>query len=161
VVFEAFYLENYESIYRNLWLVFRDAAVAEEAAQEAFARAFARWRRVSVMERPAGWVYVVAVRHGMRLAKRDEVDNEVREVASDDGDASVGRDEVRSAVESLAPRQRIAVILRFYDDLPVADIAKAMRCSPGTVKSTLHAALARLRLDLMTTDIREPEENAT
>jgi RNA polymerase sigma-70 factor (ECF subfamily) len=161
VSFETFYLENYESIFRNLWVLFRDAAVAEDAAQEAFARAFARWRRISAMERPAGWVYIVAVRHGMKLAKPEAVAHEDRGTPPDEAESAAMRGDVRSAVESLAPRQRIAVVLRFYHDLTVADIANAMHCSPGTVKATLHAALTRLRVDLTESDLGEPGEYAT
>jgi RNA polymerase sigma factor (sigma-70 family) len=53
-----------------------------------------------------------------------------------------------SALTFLAQRQRVAVVLRYYADLPLAEIAEAMGCSVGTVKSTLHAALGRLRVDL-------------
>lgn len=47
-----------------------DPALAEDAAREAFARAYVYWRSVSAMERPAGWVYVVALRGGRRQRGR-------------------------------------------------------------------------------------------
>jgi len=59
-----------------------------------------------------------------------------------------------AALGHLAPRQRMAIVLRYYADLPVKQIAKAMQCREGTVKATLHAALGILRtlqLDVPTT----------
>jgi RNA polymerase sigma factor (sigma-70 family) len=55
---------------------------------------------------------------------------------------------VQAALEQLAPRQRAAVVLRYLGDLSVAEVARAMGCAEGTIKSTLHTALARLRVDL-------------
>jgi RNA polymerase sigma factor (sigma-70 family) len=56
--------------------------------------------------------------------------------------------DVERAVEALSDRQRIAVELFYFLDLPVADIATVMSCSVGTVKSTLSDARARLRENL-------------
>ena len=60
--------------------------------------------------------------------------------------------DIERAVQSLPPRQRLAVVLRFHADLTVPEVGRAMRCSEGTVKSTLHAALARLRVELTDTE---------
>jgi RNA polymerase sigma-70 factor (sigma-E family) len=57
-------------------------------------------------------------------------------------------DETWSAIRRLPFRQRAVVILRFYEDLPEADIAKVLGCAPGTVKSSLHRALARVRKEI-------------
>jgi hypothetical protein len=57
---------------------------------------------------------------------------------------------VRDALDVLAPRQRVASVLRYLGDLQVAEVAKAMGCSEGTAKATLHTALAKLRTHLGT-----------
>jgi RNA polymerase sigma factor (sigma-70 family) len=61
-----------------------------------------------------------------------------------DADAPV----VRQALARLKPRQRAAVFLRYYLDLPEAEIAAALGCRPGTVKSLLHRSLAILKEQL-------------
>jgi RNA polymerase sigma factor (sigma-70 family) len=68
----------------------------------------------------------------------------------DDPDYPVDADSaaVRAALARLTPRQRAAVFLRYYLDLPEAEIADALGCRPGTVKSTLHRALTTLKGDL-------------
>jgi RNA polymerase sigma factor (sigma-70 family) len=60
-------------------------------------------------------------------------------------DSQLGADELEDALAKLPARQRAAVVLRFYGDLPDAEIARALRCRPGTVRSLIHRALADLR----------------
>ena len=51
-------------------------------------------------------------------------------------------------IATLSPRQREAIVLRYFADLALADIADAMGCAVGTVKATLHQALNAMRLEL-------------
>jgi RNA polymerase sigma factor (sigma-70 family) len=60
----------------------------------------------------------------------------------------VDRVTLQAAIEQLPTRQRVALVLRYYGGLPLAEIATAMGCALGTVKSTLHAAHLRLHLEL-------------
>ena len=63
----------------------------------------------------------------------------------------VATHDVAAALAALPPRQRLAVVLRHLEDLPVTDVAQVMGCSEGTVKSTTSAGLAALRRSLETT----------
>jgi RNA polymerase sigma factor (sigma-70 family) len=54
-------------------------------------------------------------------------------------------DELWTVLAGLAPRRRAAVVLRYYEDLPVTEIARLLDCRPGTVSSLLHRGLADLR----------------
>lgn len=145
--FAAFYDEHFDSVCRGLSVAFADASRAEEATQEAFTRAYVRWRRVSQMERPAGWVYVTAVRCALRQ-RRSGTDHADLGTVDDVAELVVNRTSLGDAVDRLPERQRLAVVLRFGLDLPLGDVAAAMGCAVGTVKSTLHAALARLQVAL-------------
>jgi len=153
MTFETFFDEHYEAVRRSLAVAFGDPVVAEELAQDAFTRALSNWRRVSQMDRPAGWVYVVALRAGRRRGRPKETAPGPEPASADIADA-VARDIVLGdAIARLPERQRVALVLRYLADLPVADVALAMGCAVGTVKSTLHAALARLGVEM-----REQEE---
>jgi RNA polymerase sigma factor (sigma-70 family) len=145
--FEAFYNEHYDAVRRGLCAAFRDASLAEDAAQESFIRAYMQWRRVSQMDRPDGWVYVVAVRVAMRRRPPAAI-AETPSISRDIADTVVTHETLRAAIELLPDRQRLAIVLRYLADLSVADVAAAMGCAPGTVKSTLHAALTRLQVEL-------------
>ena len=148
--FDSFFAESYAPVVRSLTLVFGSRVVAEDAAQGAFEKALRLWARVGQMNRPATWVYVVAVRSGRRRLARDRsgpAGADTRAVAGPE-EAVVSALWLGEAIGRLAPRQRAAVVLRHLGGLGMRDIADALGISVGTVKSTLHAAYGRLRVDL-------------
>ncbi len=145
--FEEFFATHYSGVLESLTLVFGSRDAAEDAAQDGFARCLHRWTRVAKMERPEGWVYVVAVRAHRRRLKRGasaptDHAGDSRDLSQDVSD----RAWVRAALASLPPRQRLVLVLRFLVDLPIADVAEAMGCSVGTVKAATHQALKALRV---------------
>ena len=149
--FDEFFFEHYARVVRSLVLAGGGLSDAEDAAQDAFAKAMQRWGSVSVMDRPATWVYVVAVRGLRRKAMRGTAaptTPTAQQPAPDHADAVVASEVVERALRLLAPRQRLAVVLRYHADLTVPEVSRAMQCSEGTVKSTLHTALEHLRVDL-------------
>jgi RNA polymerase sigma-70 factor (ECF subfamily) len=151
--FEDFYDEHYRRVVGALRVGVGSMESAEDAAQEAFAKALVRWRRVSTMSRPASWVYVVAVRELRRRERLGDLrrardSSLLQPVEPDHADSVVSAETFDGAIDRLPPRQRLAVALRFHADLSVPEISRAMRCSEGTVKSTLHAALQRLQVEL-------------
>ena len=146
--FERFFEAEYAGICRALWLGLGDGCDPEDAAQEAFTRAFQKWNALSRLDRPATWVFVVAVREARRQQRRRNRVPPDSPRESEHLDPAIGvasRLTIVAALGQLAPRQRLAITLRYYADLPVKQIARAMQCREGTVKATLHTALARLR----------------
>jgi RNA polymerase sigma factor (sigma-70 family) len=146
--FDRFFEAEYPGICRALWLGLGEGCDPEDAAQEAFGRAFQKWSTVSGVERPASWVFVVAVRQARRNQRRRHRSfrASVRAVEALQPTENVAlRLTVVTALGQLAPRQRLAIVLRYYADLSVRDIAKAMSCREGTVKATIHSAHDRLR----------------
>ena len=98
------------------------------------------------------WVYVVACnearrswRHEQRAPKWSGSERPVVEDAA--GRVATVLD-LDAALNQLGERQRAAVVLRYFADLPLAEIAAVMGCATGTVKATLHQALDRLRIEL-------------
>jgi RNA polymerase sigma-70 factor (ECF subfamily) len=148
--FEAFLAEHYERVRRALALTLGETGRAEDLAQEAFARAWLRWSAVSAMERPVAWVYVVAVNQARRDLRRElrPATLSVPPRPADMAGAVATSISLQVALTSLPARQRAAVVLRYLADLSIAEVAQAMRCAEGTVKSTLHAALAHLRIEM-------------
>lgn len=146
--FKEFFQAEYPGVCRALWLGMGGRFDPEDAAQEAFARAFRKWNAVSRLDRPATWVFVVAVREARRQQRRRDRSPSVHpsEAASRDHAPGIATHmTIMAALGQLAPRQRLAIVLRYHADLPVKQIAKVMQCREGTVKATLHAAVAHLR----------------
>jgi RNA polymerase sigma-70 factor, ECF subfamily len=150
--FDEFYANHYDELARTLTVALGDRAAAEEAAQEALTRALRRWRQVRALDRPAAWLYVVAMNHvrdGWRRERREpRWAGGLETSASDPSGGVTTALSVREAITTLPPRQREAVVLRYLADLSLADVAEAMGCALGTVKATLHQALGSLRVEL-------------
>lgn len=156
--FEAFVAQHHDAVVRGLTLALADRARAEDAAQDAFAKAFRQWRRVQEMDRPVAWVYVVAL-NGARRTLRRELAAPAPDLlgpAPDPATSVAARLSVHDALAELAPRQRVAVVLRYLADLQVAEVAQAMGISVGTAKATLHTALARMRVELAPGELEDP-----
>jgi RNA polymerase sigma factor (sigma-70 family) len=135
----------------SLRLYLGDVELARELAQDALVRVVERQREVLVMDRPEAWAYRVAFNLARSRLRR--LAAERRAVARRGPDPTESADHdlaaalaVRRALDHLPPRQRQAAVLRFYADLPVAEVAAAMGCRPGTAKAHLHQAVAALRL---------------
>lgn len=145
--FDSFFASEYDRVVRSLLLAFGDRLTAEDAAQEAFSLALVPWSRVSQIDRPEAWVYVVALRYGRRRAKRLSLSSPPSFSGQDSGEETdfTNRIVIVDLLARLAPRQRQAVVLRYHADLTLEQVAAALGCRVGTVKATLNQALDRLR----------------
>jgi len=152
--FAEFYQATWSRMYRTAYAIARDPMAAEDAVQSAYAKAFASWRRVSGSDQPVAYLRRMVVNEVLgarRWAARrpehltDSVEALARHAAAASEDRIAERDALWAAIGELPPRQRAVLALRYYEDLSEAQIADALRCSRGTVKSQASAALANLR----------------
>jgi RNA polymerase sigma-70 factor (ECF subfamily) len=145
---DALFHAEYARLVRVLGVAF-DPADAADAVQEAFIAADRRWRVVSTYSDPAGWIRRVALNrllNGRRNhRRRSEILATLRPVA--DVDLSVELLDLRRSFAALPDRIRVTATLFYLADLPVEQIAEHMGISANTVKSNLHDARTRLRLE--------------
>lgn len=145
VAFETFFEETCQRIVGLVAVATGDVAAAEDAVQEAYARALARWGRVSRLDRPDLWVARVASRIAIdawrRRRRETPLEVDMRAAVHDD----IDRLWVRWGLEGLSPMQRMTVVLRHVEGRPVAEVAAAVSTSPETVKTHLKRATRRLR----------------
>jgi RNA polymerase sigma factor (sigma-70 family) len=143
--FEAWYRREYPTVLGSLLLTLANRDIAEEAAAEAFARAYERWGRVQTMARPRGWVYVVALNVARRRLRRRALERillmRIRPLAEVPPETGF---ELWDLVRALSPRERMAIVLRYVVDLPESEVAKVMGISPGGVAKTLHTARSHI-----------------
>jgi RNA polymerase sigma-70 factor, ECF subfamily len=140
--FEELYRREQPSVFRSVYRLCGDRAVAEDATQEAFARALARWRRLRGRSWAAGWVTTTALNLARRASRRRRVEPAAEDGVPADLDAAT---DVWVAVRALPRRQQEAVVLFYVADLPLADVAVAMGCAEGTAKAHLARARESLR----------------
>jgi RNA polymerase sigma-70 factor (ECF subfamily) len=149
--FELFFAAHYGRLYGSMWLVARDRVEAEEVVQEAFLRVWERWKHVSVMTDPAGYLFRTAMNLFMSRRRRAAVAirRAVRTLPPEDGLARVEeRDEVVRALASLTPRERAAIVLTELLGLTSEEAGRALRVRPSTVRVLAGRARASLRNEM-------------
>jgi RNA polymerase sigma-70 factor (sigma-E family) len=159
--FESFVARTTPGLSRTAYLMTWDEATSEDLLQEAFMKVAQRWPRVRAMDHPYAYARRVLVnlaldstqrraRHRQELSLVDEsmivIDDDARQALEQVTEA----DAIGQALARLTPRQRMVLVLRYWEDLSEADVAQLLHCSTGTVKSTASRAAARLATELAT-----------
>lgn len=148
--FTTFMTTRHATLRRRAHLLTGDPASADDLVQETLAKLYLAWhkvkdphavdayaRRIMLNEFNAGW------RRPWR--RRERSTDRLPEVAVHDRVDEGSRREMWDFVQSLPPKQRAVIVLRYYEDLSEVEIAEALGISPGTVKSQASRALATLR----------------
>jgi RNA polymerase sigma-70 factor (ECF subfamily) len=147
--------------FRVAWLITASSAEAEEAAQDAFLKAYRALGRFRDGASFRPWLLRIVANEArnrrVAASRRERLALRVHEERSlDEADASpetallesAARAELISALQRLKERDRLAIACRYFLDLSEAETAAALGCRPGTVKSRLSRALARLKTEL-------------
>jgi RNA polymerase sigma-70 factor (ECF subfamily) len=147
--FEEFFRREYGAVVAVARALTRDQGVAEDVAQEAMARAAARWGRVGAYDRPGAWVRRVAINLATSSLRRRAAERRAtsRLGSLEGGRADAAADPVDGfwdLVAALPRRQAAAVTLHYVEDRSVADIAAVLGCAEGTAKAHLHKARSTL-----------------
>jgi RNA polymerase sigma-70 factor (ECF subfamily) len=136
--------------YRLAGYLLADSAEAQDAVQEASVRAWRAWSNLRERDKFHSWFSQILVnvcrtklskRSRQRTLDVDEIDLE----GADPFRSALARDAVGRALSSLSTELRMVIVLRYWGDLPLAEIADRLGIPIGTVKSRHHAALQTLR----------------
>ncbi|HUG31561.1 MAG TPA: sigma-70 family RNA polymerase sigma factor [Acidimicrobiia bacterium] len=150
--FEAFYREEYPAVVALVYGLTGSAWSAEDLAQEAFLRAHNDWTRVGTMAARSAWVRRVALnlavsryrRLRAEAAAKVRLRPDVTSLQPPTAESQAFWREVRR----LPRRQSQVLVLRYIDELSVAEIAKILQIADGTVKALMHQARTRLARQL-------------
>lgn len=147
--FTEFVIARTPSLMRLAYLLTGDRHGAEDLLQSALTKSAGRWRHI----RDSPEAYVRKVMYHEQVGRwrsprwgREKIRPTPPEAPEGDHSDQVDlRLSLEHALKALGPRQRAAIVLRYFEDLPEAQVAALMGCSVGTVRSQTHRALARLR----------------
>lgn len=148
--FDAFVVARSSRLLRVADMLTHDWAAAEDLLQEAMAKAWFAWSRIQGDPEPYVRRVIVTsfISQNRRRWRHELPSAAIPEALVSDPSANTDeRDVLGRALRRLPPRQRAVLVLRFYEDLPEAEVARVMSCSVGTVKSQTVKALAKLRID--------------
>jgi RNA polymerase sigma-70 factor (sigma-E family) len=164
--FADFALARGAALHRAAYLMVGDSQLAQDLVQEALTKTYVAWPRLRDPRNAEAYCRKAITTTAISWFRRKGWRNErPTEHLGDEGRAGhettvVERDAVWRALQDLPPRQRAALVLRFYEDLTEAQTAEAMGCAVGTVKSQVAAGLSKLRdrlgdgVELVTDDER-------
>lgn len=166
-VFTAFVVARSGALHRTAYLMVGDHGLAQDLVQEALTKTYVAWPRLREEANAEAYTRKVIATTAISWARRKSWRERPIEVVPDAPvaaatDGVTVRDWVWEAICDLPPRQRAAVVLRYYEDLSEAETAAALDCAVGTVKSQVHAALRRLRAVLGPgADLPDPDRGTT
>jgi RNA polymerase sigma-70 factor (sigma-E family) len=168
--FDEFVAANADGLLRTAYVIVWDEREAEDLVQETFLQLARRWRRVAAMQQPRAYARRVLVNLAIgekpeHARRRAELTNAGPDLAALRHELEIDistletyaeREELLGALRQLPARQRAVLVLRYLLDLSEAQIAEALGCSAGTVKSTAARGLTSLRelLEQNTADLR-------
>jgi RNA polymerase sigma-70 factor (sigma-E family) len=161
--FAEFVVARERALQRTAWLLTGDWALAQDLVQTALVRSWPRWERIRRRDNPEVYVRKVMVNTWLswsrRKWRREQASADVPDspAPGDHATETSVRVAVQQALAELTQRQRAVLIMRVFDDMSEADVAKALGLAVGTVKSTTATALAKLRQDPHVAGLMERE----
>jgi RNA polymerase sigma-70 factor (sigma-E family) len=155
--FDRFVGDNSDGLLRTAYLMVGDLHEAEDLVQETLFKVASRWPRVTRMDNPEAYARRILVNlalHGSSKRSRDRAELKATPPAATAAQAAQLDidDRLFDALAALPPRQRAALVLRYFLDLSEAEAAAALSCSLGTVKSSTSRGLKRLEETLRPAD---------
>lgn len=131
---------------RLVFLLTGSRSTSEEVVHDAFIIVYERRQKV---QQPGAYLRQVVVNQCRTKIRRRQTEERKLAIVAATADTSIllgpELDETWQRLTNLSPKQRTALVLRFYEDLTVAGIAEVMEERPGTVKSLIHRGLKKLR----------------
>ncbi|MFD7153889.1 SigE family RNA polymerase sigma factor [Kribbella sp. NPDC059898] len=148
--FEAFAVARQGALFRYAYLLVGDRGHAEDLLQEALTKTFMRWHRLRDSANAEAYTRRVITNTAFSWFRRKGWSEKPRDDVPPlpHTDDTTTRMWLRAEVRKLPPRQRAVLVLRYFEDLSLAETARILGCSEGTVKSQGNRALARLRATL-------------
>jgi len=153
--FQSFVIGRWPRLMRTAFLLAGEQHAAEDLVQSTLEQVYVAWRRVGAADDPEAYVRRVMINGHARkhrrklkefLAPKD--DSGLTHELPDSGDRIAQADDRSALLKALAQlpaRQREAVVLRYWEDLSESQVAEAMGCSVGAVKSNAAKGIAKLR----------------
>jgi RNA polymerase sigma-70 factor (ECF subfamily) len=152
-------IERHQSwVFSLLISIVRNQQYAEDLTQEVFWRARQHASKYIRQGEFVSWLKRIAINAALDFLREERkfvavaLENVENSLADEGGSSPVAallastlREEVRTAIQSLPDDQRLVVVMRYFGDMSLQDIAWAMKCPLGTVKSRLFHALRRIR----------------
>lgn len=147
-----FILENKENYYRLAYSYVRSREDALDVVQESIVRAFSSLKTLKDTTYLKSWFYRIVINTSLDFLRRNKkytyLDEEQWEVISTGPGDTYEDVDLHKALDKLSPKNRTIIILRFFEDMKLSEIARILGENENTVKTNLYSTLKKLRLEL-------------
>ena len=141
---------NYAMFYRIAYSYVHSEADAQDIVQESAYKAIYHARKLKKQEYARTWICRIVINEAvsfLRKQKKEQTEPVLKELAAAEQNQEE-RTDLRKAMEALAPEERTVIILRYFEEMKLEEIAAVCEESLNTIKSRLYRTLKKLRLDL-------------
>lgn len=154
---EKLYHQHFNKTYRTAFLVTGDHQMAEDAAQEAFLKAFSNLDKLRELDKFGAWVNVIASNYAIDMLRKKKkmifTDNFSTHADHNPGNSpqkswekNEEAQEIRNAIMLLDPEEREILVLKYFNELSIKEISSIINVPQGTIKSRLFRARKKVRL---------------
>lgn len=167
--FETYARQSTRALLRFALVLTNDAGLAQDVVQEVLTRALSHWDRIGSLPHPHAYVRRMVVNEFVSWRRKwgrvvPTVDAQLDRAIPDATETVELRADLVARLATLPRSQRAAIVLRYFEDLPDADIAAALGCRPATARGYLHRGLKSLRagmvapIDVLPTLLEQAEQ---
>jgi len=142
--YDLLFSMEFPAVMRTVYLILHQLDHAEDITQDAFVQLLRHWKRVSRYDRPGAWVRRVAIRLAVDSLRRERLRSKLERQVQPPVIEDEAELDVLLAIQELAPKQRAAVVLFYFEDRPTAEIADILGCAEATARVHLHRGRKRL-----------------
>jgi len=146
--YDLLFSVEFPAVMRTVYLILHDLDRAEDITQDAFVQLLKHWRKVARYDRPGAWVRRVAIRLAMDALNRERLRSVLERRVDQPLEARPVDIDVMRAIKTLPAMQRAAIVLFYFEDRPLAEIAHLLGCAEPTARVHLHRARRRLAIVL-------------
>lgn len=147
--------DGYDAVYRYAYVLTGNCGEAEDLTQETIVKTLIQSRKSTGIDNATAYMMRVVLHEFFRSRKRSARLRHAERRAEEEHNKSLVDShtyDLISALEILSPRERAAIVARYYLNLPEREVAEVMKCSPGTVKQFTSRALKKLRENNFSSD---------
>ena len=142
--FASLYAAEFTPVSRTVYLILQDRQRAEDITQDAFIQLYSHWARISRYERPGAWVRRVAIRLAVRHQNRERIRAVLEANAELPAVPQPADVDLLRSMRQLPPAYRAALVLHYYEDWPIAEVASVLGWTVSATKVKLLRARRRL-----------------
>lgn len=142
--YDLLFSVEFQNVMRTVYLILHDVDRAEDVTQDAFVQLLKHWKKVSRYDRPGAWVRRVAIRLAMSVLQRERMRSVLERKVQPPPEPGPADIDVLRAIGDLPGMQRASVVLYYFEDRPLAEVADILGCAESTARVHLHRARKHL-----------------